>query len=91
MLMLETARGIATAVFGFLFLAVISALISANIRIFAAKRGLDTYLDEFVEHPRVAAFLRVLIGWCHRMIAGWQPLQRRWWLWLALVPGIRAE
>ncbi|SHL95864.1 hypothetical protein SAMN05444159_7295 [Bradyrhizobium lablabi] len=70
-------RGIATGIFSFLVLAVISSIISANIRTYASKRGHDTYLDRFADHPQV-------INWCRRMIAGWQPLQRRWWLWLAL-------
>jgi hypothetical protein len=80
----HSVREIATAVFTFLALAIITNFIGVNIRTFAQKRSLDTYLDRWAEHPRIANAAGVLVGWCRRMIAGWQPLRRRWWLWLAL-------
>jgi hypothetical protein len=72
-------RGIATAVFSFLILSITGAIISANIRTFLSKRGWDTYLDQLADHPSIAA----VVERCRR-IAGWGPLRRRWWLWLAL-------
>jgi hypothetical protein len=41
-------------------------------------------LDRLTEHPRIAATVGALVGWVRRLISGWQPLQKRWWLWLAL-------
>jgi hypothetical protein len=72
-------RGIATAIFSFLILSIIGAIISANIRTFLSKRGWDTYLNKLADHPNIAA----IVERCRR-IAGWGPLRRRWWLWLAL-------
>jgi hypothetical protein len=84
MWILESARGIATTVFIFIVLAIITGFISANVRVFASNRGFDTYLDRLAGHPQIAAAIRATIEWYRRMVAGWQPLQRRWWLWLAL-------
>jgi hypothetical protein len=80
----ETVRGLATATFIFITLAIITGLISANVRFFASKRGLDTYLDKLANHPRIVSAIRAVIDGFNRMIAGWAPLKKRWWLWLAL-------
>src|SRR5689334_12690405 len=85
--MLESIRTIATAVFGFLALAVITNLVGANIRELARRHGWDTYLARFFEyareHPTFAA-------WYGRMMPGWAVLRQRWWLWggLGLSGGI---
>jgi hypothetical protein len=84
MWILESARGIATTVFIFIALAIITGFISANVRVFASNRGFDTYLHRLADHPQIAAAIRATIEWYRRIVAGWQPLRQRWWLWLAL-------
>jgi len=73
---LEAIRVGATSIFVF----VVLAFITANIRTFASKRGMDTYLDRWADHPHVVAFIR----YCQKALASLSPLERRWWLWLAL-------
>jgi hypothetical protein len=76
MLTLETIHVWATSIFAF----VVLAFITANIRTFASKRGMDTYLDRWADHPHVVAFVK----YCQKALASLSPLERRWWLWLAL-------
>lgn len=71
----STIRGAAIGIALFIFLAIISALISANVRQLAAETGWDRY------------FLRAwqaLPDQIRNMLSGWQPLRQKWWLWLIL-------
>src|SRR5258708_27069405 len=72
-----SAREIATTVCGGLFVWIAGNVAAANIKTFLSKRGYDAFLDRWAEHP-------ILVRLCSRMIAGWQPMRKRWWLWLAL-------
>ena len=66
---------IATAVFSTLALMAIGGLVSANVKELARRKGWDDWLVWVSEQ---------LPGWVRIVIAGWQPLRQRWWLWLAL-------
>jgi hypothetical protein len=73
-------RGIATTIFSFFVVAIVGAIISANVRTFLSKRGWDTYLDKLADHPNLSAALER----CRRVAGSWEQLRMRWWLWLAL-------
>lgn len=70
-----TIRDAVTGVAIFLFLAMVTGLISANVRQLASVRGWDTIL------LRLWEFIPQRIT---SMLAGWGPLEKRWGLWLAL-------
>src|ERR1700733_14123878 len=82
--MFDLFRNSAGAIAAFLVLAVISSLISANVRTAATKRRWDTILDTFIDQVAAIPVIGRLVSSARAMIAGWGPLQRRWWLWLAL-------
>src|SRR6266481_6301653 len=66
-----TIRAVATSLFGFITLAIVTAFISANVRELARQRGWDTFLvrwwDALPEQWRDE--LR------------WERLRGLWWLW----------
>jgi hypothetical protein len=72
-----SVREIATTVSGGLLLWILGTVATANVRKFLANRNYDGFLDKWAGHPAI-------VEWCRRMIAGWEPLRKRWWLWLAL-------
>jgi hypothetical protein len=72
-----SVREIATTVSSGLLLWILGTVATANVRKFLTNRNYDGFLDKWAGHPAI-------VGWCRRMIAGWEPLRKRWWLWLAL-------
>jgi regulator of replication initiation timing len=64
---LMAIRALATWLFGFIAVAVVTAFISANVRALAQRHGLDTFL----------------IRWWDALPASfkWQSLRGLWWLW----------
>ena len=82
--MMVDVRSIATSVAGFILLAMVGGLISANVRQAAAKRGWDAILDLALAHVEQAPIVGWLVGKIKSVLAGWSDLHNRWWLWLAL-------
>lgn len=74
---LTTARDVATAIAVFLFLGLVSGLITSNVRVLAADKGWDqiflTLWRRIEAHPRALAVLRMAAD-----------LRNRWWFWLSL-------
>lgn len=69
-----TIRTAATTVGAFILLAIVSAFISANIRHFAAAKGLDSYLT--------GAWNYFLPNGPTDMRSRWNKVRGKWWLWL---------
>jgi hypothetical protein len=70
-----TIQTVALSICGFLAAAVITALISANVRRWANEKGHDRYL---------LTVWNMLPEWGHKLLAGWNPLRQLWWMWLCL-------
>jgi hypothetical protein len=74
LLSLATIRTSALAIAGFILLAIISGLISANTRRVAAEHGWDTFF--------LRAWNAIPAGW--RNVLPDSPPHKLWWLWLCL-------
>jgi hypothetical protein len=75
MLDLSTIRTAAISIAAFLFLAICSSFISANVRRLAQEKGWDTFF--------LAAWNAAPVG-ARNMLSGLAPPHKLWWVWLSL-------
>ena len=68
-------KTIAWSFFSGLVLMAVGGLVSANVRAFATRYGWDQWLSRFAD---------LVPSMARQMIAGWEPLKQRWWLWLGM-------